>query len=142
MASRVRIRAVDATDLEIAEEIQEMHRVCFGYAADLTDFGFWWIGYDKDEPVCFAGLWKSQQYENAGYLCRAGVMPPYRGLGLQRRLLTVRERKARALGWSQLVTDTTDNPPSANNVIRAGFVTFLPVNRWGPSGAVYWTKSL
>jgi GNAT superfamily N-acetyltransferase len=144
MSSAVRIREVDPLDVDVAEDIAEMHLVCFAYKPDvaLTDFGYWWLGFDGQTPVCFAGMWPSQNWPNAGYLCRAGVMPKYRGQGLQRRLLLVREKKARALGWTMLVSDTHDNPPSSNNLIRAGHKMFTPPKPWGPDGSSYWKKEL
>lgn len=141
----VSIRRVDPHDLDIAEEIRSMHVKCFPfeYSQDLTDFGFWWIGYDREgEPACFAGLWKSTKYENAGYLCRAGVLPEYRGHRLQRRLVRLRERHARHLGWNLLVSDTHHNPHSANNLIECGFRTFMPEILWALPGSVYWRKEL
>jgi GNAT superfamily N-acetyltransferase len=143
-SASVRLRSVEPNDLDIAEEIRAMHVACFPfeYSKGLTDYGFWWIGYDKDEPACFAGLWKSSNFEQAGYLCRAGVLPAYRGMGLQRRLVRVREKKARALGWRLLVSDTNDNPPSANNLIGCGYRTFTPPTRWAMPSAVYWKKEI
>ena len=143
-SASVRLKAVDPLDLDIAEEIRKMHVVCFPfeYSKFLTDFGFWWIGYDKDEPACFAGLWKSTNYDNAGYLCRSGVMPAYRGKGLQRRLVRVREKKARSLGWNLLLSDTNDVPASTNNLIRCGYRTFTPPTRWALPSAVYWRKEI
>lgn len=144
MSKGVVIRAVDGLDLDIADEIRAMHVTCFPfeYSKELTDHGFWWIGYDGDEPVCFAGLWRSHNYANAGYLCRAGVLPTHRGTGLQRRLVRVRERKAKAIGWRLLVSDTNDNPPSANTLIRCGYRTFAPEKRWALPGSVYWRKEI
>lgn len=141
----IRLRPVDARDIEAAEEISAMHMACFKYALDrpTTDHGHWWVGYDGDEPVCFAGLWPSTNWpDEAGYLARAGVLPLYRGHGLQRRMILVRERKARALGWKFIVTDTCENPHSSNNLIRLGYKMFLPPKLWGPDGSSYWRKEL
>ena len=107
-----------------------------------TSLGHWWVAYDGTHPVAFAGLTASQQFIGAGYLCRAGVLPSHRGQGLQRRLITVRERKARRLGMTSLVTDTFNNPPSGNNLIRAGFLLHTPAVRYGFDGACYWKKPL
>lgn len=104
--------------------------------------GWWWIGYDGPLAVAFAALHPSSQWSDAGYLSRAGVLPSHRGQGLQRRLLRVRERRARALGLGWLVSDTRFNPPSANNLIAAGFKTFEPSKPWGDDCTTYWKKEL
>jgi GNAT superfamily N-acetyltransferase len=141
----VRVRPVDGSDIEIAEQIHAMHMACFSYDIEQRslDHGHWWVGYEDDEPVCFAGLWPSKIWpDKAGYLVRAAVMPEWRGIGLQRRLVRVRERKARSLRMSFLVSDTCDNPPSSNNLISCGFRMFEPPKRWAVDGSCYWRKDI
>ena len=104
--------------------------------------GWWWIMYDGPKPIGFAGVYKSAQWAGTGYLCRAGVLYEYRGKGLQKRLIRVREKKARQLGFSHLVTDTYENPPSANNLIKCGYKTYLPRTPWGGDGVIYWINRL
>lgn len=106
-----------------------------------THEGHWWVAFDGGLPVAFAGLVRSQQVPDGGYLCRAGVLPSHRGKGLQRRLIQVRALKARKLGMKVLVSDTFDNPPSANNLIRAGFRLYDPTVRYGALGTNYWRKT-
>lgn len=107
-----------------------------------TDKGWWWILYDGQYPVAFCGMYPSSTWGNTGYLCRAGVLKNWRGKGLQKRLIRVRERKARKLGWTHLVTDTYDNPASANSLIGCGYRSYLPRNPWGADGVAYWIKRL
>lgn len=107
-----------------------------------TNAGWWWILYDGVKPIGFCGVYKSSQWAGTGYLCRAGVLTEYRGKGLQRRLIRVRERKARQLGFTHLVTDTYENPPSANNLIACGYKTYHPRSPWGGDGVIYWIKRL
>lgn len=101
--------------------------------------GFWWIAWDGAAPVAFAGLTATG---DTGYLCRAGVIPDYRGKGLQRRLIRVRVNKARRLGLAWLVTDTYRNPVSSNNLIDAGFRMFTPIEPWAADDAVHWRLHL
>lgn len=107
-----------------------------------TSVGWWWVALDGDLPVAFAGLVPSRQVPDAGYLCRAGVLPSHRGRGLQKRLLRARERKAKKLHLVALVSDTYDNPPSSNNLIAAGFRQYEPPLRYGAVGTNYWRKPL
>ena len=86
------------------------------------DHGHWWLAYTEEgKPVAFAGLVRSKRFNDTGYLCRAGVLDDYTGHGLQKRLISVRIRKAKELGWNWIITDTTDNPASSNSLINAGF---------------------
>lgn len=107
-----------------------------------TTTGYWWVLEDNSRPIGFAGLHPSMKYVGVGYLCRAGVVKDCRGKGLQKRLIRVRVNKAKALGWQWLMTDTCNNPASANSLIACGFQTFTPSKPWGPDGAIYWRKRL
>src|ERR1700730_1485349 len=67
--------------------------------------GYWWlVGIDWEDPVAFAGMVPMEPFPNIGYLKRAYVLPAHRGHGLQRKLLAVREAKARELGWTLLIS--------------------------------------
>jgi GNAT superfamily N-acetyltransferase len=139
----LRVRAVDGTDLKYAALLQWLQLEALPGDTPLeTSEGNWWVAFDGSQPVAFAGLIESQQYPKSGYLCRAGVLPSHRGRGLQTRLIAVRERKARSLGWNSLVTDTYDNPPSSNNLIKAGFRMHTPIVRYAAEGTCYWRKPL
>lgn len=145
-----RIREVDGDDEDVAETLDLLHDLCFMDAALRVkyDYGYWWMAYHdssqrRNEPVGFAGITPSTLAPGIGYLKRAGVLPEHRGQGLQRRLLKVRERKARELGWVSVITDTTDNVPSANNLIKAGYRLFEPpYGKWAFERSLYWTKDL
>jgi GNAT superfamily N-acetyltransferase len=139
----VKIKLVDASLPRVAEAIQRMHSECFP-TLDLYKelHGDWWIVYDP-MPVAFAGLQASVRTEGAGYLCRAGVLPTARGKGLQRKLVRVREKEAKAKGWVVLFSDTDPiNAHSMNNLINCGFRAFRPSVYWSSKGAnwCYWRK--
>lgn len=142
-----RIREVDASDDEVADTIRAFNRDT-GDFPDLTDneldgfHCYWWLAYLGKEPVGFAGMVPSQRYKNTGYLKRAGVAPGHRGRGLQLRFFKVRERKARAIGWTHLVSETTNTVYSANNFIRAGYRLFEPETRWAFESSLYWKKAI
>lgn len=107
-----------------------------------TDTGVWWLVYDGDKAVAFAGMVPSKRWALTMYLCRAGVAESHRGQGLQKRLIGVRERAAKALGVRWLITDTTANPASSNSLIARGFRLYEPSAPWGPKAALYWRKKL
>ena len=83
-----------------------------------------------------------EEEDGEGYLARAGVLPEFRGQGLQKRLIKVREEFAREHGMPALICDTCDNPASANSLIACGFKMFQPQEPWGLPRSVYWRKFL
>jgi GNAT superfamily N-acetyltransferase len=109
--------------------------------------GEWWIAYDGDPRehvvVGFGGCRTARGDEKALYLCRAGVVPAYRGLGIQRKLIKERERFARAHGYERVITDcTSDNIASANTLIKTGFKLWKPPHPWAFATSLYWKKEL
>jgi GNAT superfamily N-acetyltransferase len=140
-----RIREVDGLDDEVIETLDELHDACFeGNAPRVQyDTGHWWLAYYGRQPVAFSGIIPSTLGVGIGYFNRVGVLPQYRGRGLQRRLMRCLEACARRNGWVAVITDTTDNVPSANNMIKAGYKLFdPPYGRWAFEHSNYWMKEL
>jgi GNAT superfamily N-acetyltransferase len=104
--------------------------------------GIWWIGHDNSQPVAFCLLAPSKQWKDTAYLARSGVLQNWRGKGLQKKMILLRERHARKLGYTWIVSDTTDNPPSANSLARKGYQMFEPTKPWGVETSLYWRKKL
>jgi GNAT superfamily N-acetyltransferase len=143
MAEKFKIRLVDTGDEYIRDALAEMHDETFENTAPIPNFdvGDWWLVANGRELVGFCGLTPSTYRPNTGYLKRAAVREGYRGHGLQRRMLTVRERHARSLGYDTLYTDTaTFNYRSSNNLFRAGFELFRPDPIWNGEDFLYWRK--
>lgn len=137
------LRAVDGSKKNVQELLYALQlEILPSDTPTVTDKGWWWIMYDGSLPIGFCGMYKSTTWANTGYLCRAGISPGYRGKGLQKRLIRVRERRARVLGWTHLVTDTYENPASANNLIACGYRNYIPRTPWGAEGVNYWIKRL
>lgn len=143
-----RITRVDGFDDDIADTIRELHEEVFSDSAPQIDpeRGFWWLAFAADEArdiAGFCGLTPTYgDPTNTAYLKRAGVRMRHRGKGLQRRFVRVREALARRLGFKTIVTDTTDNPSSANNLIRCGYRIYRPSEPWGFHHTIYWYKEL
>lgn len=137
---KFRIKSVDIRIPEIRTLLMYLQYKCLPYDKPMEiDRGHWWIAYtDEGKPVAFAGLVRSQQWCNAGYMCRAGVLPKYQGYGLQKKLIQARIRKAKSLNWEWLITDTTDNPASSNSLISTGFKLYQPTVPWGFKNSLYW----
>lgn len=148
MAFRTRkISTLERTPENTSALIRSLDFECFPDDLPIaTQNIVWWVVYEtsfhKWMPAAFAGL-EYAGYEDRGYLCRAGVLPDFQGYGLQRHLIRVREREARKIGWSRLVTYASyDNTISANNLIRCGYRLYEPEYQWGTRGAYYFYKDL
>jgi GNAT superfamily N-acetyltransferase len=139
-----RIAEVDPHDDEVAETLSDLHRLIFFGEAPIPEFGQgdWWMAYHKKIPVAFAGLVPSTHAGHAGYLSRVGVLSKHRGCKLQLRLMRAIESRARRYGWRWIISDTTENVPSANNFIRAGYRLYQPSFPWAWPHTLYWRKRL
>lgn len=92
---------------------------------------FWWILYAEGEPIGFAGV-RIIDGGESGYLYRAGILPAYRGMGLQRRLIRVRERWCRKQHLKSCVTYVLpNNTASLNNLLRLGYISYKPSYTYG-----------
>jgi GNAT superfamily N-acetyltransferase len=134
---------VDLKDAEICAKIKKLHKKCFPHDDVLEpDEGYWWVVKHETDVVGFCAMRQSTRWVDCGYLWRAGVHPDHRGQGLQRRMILVRERKARRIGWNFLISDTNDNVQSANNLIRAGYKMYDPSWPYAFPTTCYWRKNL
>jgi RimJ/RimL family protein N-acetyltransferase len=104
-----------------------------------NDWQDWWLVLNGDDLVGFAGA-EHVTHEEAT-LCRAGIFKKYQGQGLHRRMIQVRERWARKLGYGVVTTYTmADNLKSANNFIRMGYRLYEP--KHPVKGALHFRKEL
>ena len=136
-------RQIDASEPENKQLLKVMQKACL--PADSLYFpedGVWWVAYRKDTPVGFSCLSPSQQLEDGIYLGRCGVLKAYRGYGIQRQMIRLRIQWARRHGYKWAVSDTTDNIPSANNLISCGFRLYTPKITYSFARALYWRKRL
>lgn len=143
------LRRIDAGDailraaiVSLMREIEAHSEWRFGVDPESCE---WWIAFTKKgKEAAFAALSHAPTIERAGYLCAAGVLPPFRGHGLQRRLIRARIERARERGYIQVVSETWhDNVASANSLIACGFRRFAPKKNWGdPKYVHYWQRHL
>ena len=136
-------RRVNTNDPQVVSTLAYLQKKCLPQdrVYDVTK-GWWWIVYADNIPIGFAGLVRSLTWFDCGYLCRAGVLSAYRGHGIQKKLIAVRIRKAKQVGYKWLISDTRDNHPSANNLAEFGFRMFDPTKPWGYNDTLYWRKCL
>lgn len=123
-----------------AETLRALHTLTFpSDTHEDYSSGLWWIVEDAGEPVAFAGMREARTEPWAIYLSRCGVLPSHRGRGIQRELLKRRLTQAKR-HFHVVITTTLNNIPSANNLIRAGFRLYMPVDPWGSDQTLYWRK--
>jgi GNAT superfamily N-acetyltransferase len=140
---KFRLKKVDADDASVWARIVMMDAKCFsnGLAPALTsNDGHWWIAFSGKEEAGYCGI--QQTARGLGYLSRAGVLPKFRGCGLQKLMIRRRVIYARAQGWLVVITDTHDNPASGNSLIACGFRLYEPEAKWAFDTSLYWRKLL
>lgn len=123
-------------------QLEALHRECFPMDADPPwNRGDWWLVWnDKQEPIAFAGGYVHEP-DGFYFLVRAGVSEHHRGMGLQRRLIRCRVRRAAQLGCKGVYSYTTlDNVQSSNNLAACGFKQWRPRRKWGGRHSVYWYR--
>ena len=143
-ASAYSCRAVDGRDPEIGRVLRCMHKTIFADTAPqiVPKEGWWWLAWLAGVPVGFAGLRLSKSTPGTASLHRAGVLLKNRGNRLQRRFIRLREAKARKLGMTRMVTDTTDAIASSNSLMDLGYRLFTPGRKWAFKDSLYWEKTL
>lgn len=140
----MKIKRVDIRLSQTQDKLSQLQSICLPYDNPYdTNFGFWWTVTDSSSSdIGFAGLVYSSRWSDCGYLCRSGVVPGSRGQGIQKKLIRVRIRQAKAIGMNWLITDTYHNPASSNSLISCGFKLFDPSVPWGAKGTLYWRLKL
>jgi GNAT superfamily N-acetyltransferase len=127
----------------LAKELPTLHKLDEKLFSDVCSKlnSEWWVAEDY-RPIAFAGLHLYQQPKVA-FLCRVGVLSNYRGFGLQRRFIRVREKHAVRRGYDRIVTYTErNNYASANNLIRCGYRLYHPRREFGLKDSLYFEKQL
>lgn len=137
-----KIKRVNPQNAEHMAELARLHAETLPGVELPTGAAWWWIAWKGRRVAGFACLTGSRFYANTGYLSRCGVLEEFRGHGLQRRLITARLRQAKKLGWTALVSDTSDAPESAKNLQRAGFKEFIPDRPWALAKSLYWRRDI
>jgi ribosomal protein S18 acetylase RimI-like enzyme len=135
------VRRVDINNALVRAGVSAMDVECFPLDQPFVPAeGFWWVAFDDKKEAAYIGFKQSNQGEHTAYLERVGVLPKYRGNGLQVRLTRLALAYLRKNGWDTVVTDTRRNPASANSLINCGFKTYEPQYPWSFVDAVYWRR--
>jgi GNAT superfamily N-acetyltransferase len=142
-----------ATSREDEAVISRLDAICFPVdEPPVFDGAQWSIGWDGATAACYCA-WKAVDHDGvpAGFHYRGGVLPEWRGHGLQRQMLRRREAEMRAGGLCRAVTYTdADGAASMRNLIAEGYRPYAPtptttlsgLGRLGRVGFVHWEKKL
>lgn len=134
-----KLDVIKELDIEVFGKDSTENKCSGKYEDDRT---LWWVMHVDGQLAGFAGLRLSKEDGAAfGYLTRAGIRKKFRGKGLQKALIRVRDREAKKRGLVGNITYTElYNCPSANNLIKCGYALYNPEYRYGFKSALYFRK--
>jgi len=139
----MQIKRVDTRLESVRERLTTLHKKCLPYDQLYPfDNGYWWIAIEDGMDCGFAGLIHSPWWSDCAYLIRCGVLPNYRGQGLQKKFIRIRIRQAKTLKMNWIVTSTFENVESSNSLISCGFKLFNPRKPWMCNHTLYWRLKL
>jgi GNAT superfamily N-acetyltransferase len=136
------MRFIQATNAKHHAALIRLQKICLPYDIPYDKNGWYWLVFDGDEPVAFCAMAPSRKWLDTVYLARAGVLESHRGLGIQKKMIAIRESFARRRAYNWAVTDTRDNLASSNSLISKGYRLFIPSQPWAYKGSLYWRKRL
>ncbi len=143
MPSSLSVKRIACTT-PVLKRLDQLDRKCFPQDEpwDAKERAYWWLARWDGVEAGFAGILEVDGGQT-GFLCRAGVLPEFRGNGIQRRLIQERVRFARSHGYKQVITYTSiDNTASSNNLIACGFVLYQPEYSFVGPNYNYWYLTL
>lgn len=135
------VRFQKTTNLDL---ITRLDRKIFDEQDEIDPAVLWWVVVADDKIAGYMGLKAcSEGGKPYGYLEKAGLLKPYRGHGLQKDMIAVRDREAKRLGLIMNITYTADwNLASANNLVACGYRMYEPEWKYGLKRALYFRKRL
>lgn len=101
----------------------------------------WWLAEVDGRIAGYAGLSTEYGYIGMGYLSRSGILKEFRGKGIQKTLIQVRDEEAIKRGYELNITYVANwNHASANSLIRCGYTLYEPELAYGLKNALYFRK--
>lgn len=105
--------------------IKKLHKKTLPSDEFPSEYSNSWIAYDKKKPIGFCTI--SLVDKETLFLSRAGILSDYKGLGLHKRLINVRVRWAKKLGYKKLITYVhPHNIISLRNLLGSKFEVYIP----------------
>lgn len=124
------------------EAVKALHTLIFPSDEWERADAYWIVWDSSDTAVGFCGA-KVSRGSNSVYLIRAGLFANVRGGGLQKRMITIREKWGRAQGLKHSITYTVyHNHPSIASLLKCGYRLYHPQWAWAGDGVHYFIKDL
>lgn len=118
-------------DIEVIKKMHKRIFPCDNFGIQKKDLlGIvWWIIYINNRPVGFSGLIIDKKRKH-GHVTWTGILKKYRGNGIHKKIITIREVYARRTGLKYITSYIhRDNIISANNLIKSGYMLFQYNNK-------------
>ena len=128
-------------DARLYERVQIMDKnIFFGCNNEFKPNREWWVLLnDIGNIIAYCG---SIYTEGICIYIRAWVRKDHRGKGLQKKLINIRYKAALKRSNTVITYTTSDNYPSANNLISQGFKLYFPEYAYGGKEMLYWIKQI
>ena len=97
----------------------------------------YWLVWHKGKRV---GYCATKAFDDFIFMARSAVLSEYRGNGLQKRMLAIREKYHKSGLF--LTYTRRSNAVSINNLIGCGYRAYWPEWRYGGREMVYWSKEV
>lgn len=126
------------------ELIKRMNEIIFpGEPLNVASNTYHWIARDNEtgKPIGFCSC--SDIGHGTIFLSRAGVLRKYRGRGLQKKFIQIRERFCKYNEKTTIITYVSeDNYPSFVNLIKMNYKIYIPEWQYAGQGFFYFKKSV
>jgi GNAT superfamily N-acetyltransferase len=135
----------DAGDLHPScrSQIININKMHFAFPTSLLlQAHWWWVARKGGDVVAIAAA--NDEDNKRIFLGPCGVLPSFRGQGIQHALIRAREEWGRSQGFIQALSCTgVENYYSANNFIRSGYALIPPWKVFTNSSVgLFFSKSL
>jgi len=128
------------------KEVKRLDKVLFSGDAGIDTSKSWvWIVRVEGKAIGFGAMRACETAVNRGLVLftRAGVLPVWRGKGIQKRLIRLRATKAKRLGREVAIAYVMGmNCASSNALIGCGFKLYEPADLYAGKQAIYLRKVL
>ena len=126
---------------DLYERLQALDKRVFVDAKnEFKEYREWWVMVDNDTIIAYCG---SLYADGVCLFVRAWVHRPFRGKGLQRKMIKLRLKAGKSLACYRAITYVyTDGTTSMNNLINTGFRLYNPQYKYAGNEFLYFYKDL
>lgn len=127
-------------DLKLIDKLKHQ---CFDKDSIVDDLrtSTWWVAWCSGHPAGYCGI--QQWPDGTAFLNMVGVLESYRGFGLQKRMIKIRESYAKQRGTDIIYTYTAPfNAASMRSLITCGYRPYESPTEWAGEEFVYWSRKL